>query len=537
MARPRQAARGLFKIGCLDSQEADLKIPSGSVPSIMRTGPALGAVAAVTLFGLAVIPAAHAQDQDAAAPPAEAQRSLEKKRQELDAAQSKEKTIESDVAGLDAERERLNTELLETARLIQKSEGQLTSIEGRLDELATQENQLRGSLGTRHGQIAKLLSALQRMGRNPPPVLMTRREDALKMVRSAMMISSAFPELKDQALALSERLEDLVRIMTDIRQEGERLRSETARLNEGRARLTGLMEAKKLRLVDRQQELASVRVATAEISKSVVDLSELIGKLDNTVAEKTGLGSYNEERRKSAAITIEPPPETAEPVAAEPVQGSVAAAPAPAPADVPQQPAVTSQAAAQDVSPAGASAAETQVAALQPPKLKPHIIEIAPSDAGLAGSRPARIKPEQPFQAMRAKLPLPAQGRRVLSFGERTQYGAASKGTVLETRQGAQITSPCDGWVVYAGEFRSYGQLLIINAGDGYHVLLAGMSQIDVAPGQFVLASEPVGTMSSAARGQGASIGSPVLYVEFRKDGRPIDPDPWWVAGQQKVQG
>jgi septal ring factor EnvC (AmiA/AmiB activator) len=174
---------------------------------------------------------------------------------------------------------------------------------------------------------------------------------------------------------------------------------------------------------------------------------------------------------------------------------------------------------------------------LQPPRLKPQIIEIAPSDAGLAGARPGRIKPEQPFEAMRARLPLPAQGRRVIAFGERTQYGAASKGTVIETRQAAQITSPCDGWVVYAGEFRSYGQLLIINAGDGYHVLLAGMSQIDVAPGQFVLASEPVGTMSSAARGQGASIGSPVLYVEFRKDGRPIDPDPWWVAGQQKVQG
>lgn len=504
----------------------------------MRSGPAIGAVAAVTLLGLAAAQPARAQDQDAAAPPAEAQRSLEKKRQELDAAQSKEKTLESDVAGLDAERERLNTELLETARLIQKSEGQLTSIEGRLDELSAQESQLRGSLGTRHGQIAKLLSALQRMGRNPPPVLITRREDALKMVRSAMMISSAFPELKDQALALSERLEDLVRVMTDIRQEGERLRSETARLNEARARLTGLMEAKKLRLVDRQQELASVRAATAEISKSVVDLSELIGKLDNTVAEKTGLGSYNEERRKSAAITIEPPPETTEPGTAEPAQAPAVAAPAPGPAGVTQQPVATAQAAtAQDVPAAAAPMAETQVAALQPPKLKPQIIEIAPSDAGLAGARPGRIKPEQPFEAMRAKLPLPAQGRRVLAFGERTQYGAASKGTVIETRQGAQITSPCDGWVVYAGEFRSYGQLLIINAGDGYHVLLAGMSQIDVAPGQFVLASEPVGTMSSAARGQGASIGSPVLYVEFRKDGRPIDPDPWWVAGQQKVQG
>jgi septal ring factor EnvC (AmiA/AmiB activator) len=80
---------------------------------------------------------------------------------------------------------------------------------------------------------------------------------------------------------------------------------------------------------------------------------------------------------------------------------------------------------------------------------------------------------------------------------------------------------------------------LIINAGDGYHVLLAGLSQIDVQPGQFVLTAEPVGTMSGGQRNTqtSAQVSGPVLYVELRKDGRPIDPDPWWASGQQKVQG
>ena len=157
-----------------------------------------------------------------------------------------------------------------------------------------------------------------------------------------------------------------------------------------------------------------------------------------------------------------------------------------------------------------------------------------------------------PFEKAKARLPLPAHGRRVLAFGEKTQYGSQSKGIVLETRQRAQVTAPCDGWVVYAGEFRSYGQLLIINAGGGYHVLLAGLSQIDVQPGQFVLAAEPVGTMSGGvtkaqnSRQQSKSEDrsedkdrntAPVLYVEFRKNGRPINPDPWWVESHQKVQG
>src|SRR3979409_87325 len=68
----------------------------------------------------------------------------------------------------------------------------------------------------------------------------------------------------------------------------------------------------------------------------------------------------------------------------------------------------------------------------------------------------------------------------------------AQKGIALAARAGAQVTTPCDGWVVYAGPFRSYGQLLILNAGGGYHVLIAGMERISVNIGQFVLTGEPV---------------------------------------------
>jgi septal ring factor EnvC (AmiA/AmiB activator) len=100
-----------------------------------------------------------------------------------------------------------------------------------------------------------------------------------------------------------------------------------------------------------------------------------------------------------------------------------------------------------------------------------------------------------------------------------------------------------DGWVAYADEFRTYGQLLIINAGGGYHILLAGMQRIDVNVGQFVLAGEPVAAMGASAPGDSApgnddkANGRPVLYVEFRKDGQPIDPGPWWAKSPERVQG
>jgi septal ring factor EnvC (AmiA/AmiB activator) len=92
--------------------------------------------------------------------------------------------------------------------------------------------------------------------------------------------------------------------------------------------------------------------------------------------------------------------------------------------------------------------------------------------------------------------------------------------------------------VAYADKFRTYGQLLIINAGGGYHILLAGMQRIDVNVGQFVLAGEPVAAMGVKAPGKGDKTGDQqVLYVEFRKDGQPIDPGPWWAKSPERVQG
>jgi septal ring factor EnvC (AmiA/AmiB activator) len=154
---------------------------------------------------------------------------------------------------------------------------------------------------------------------------------------------------------------------------------------------------------------------------------------------------------------------------------------------------------------------------------------------------PGRLTPAVAFASTRGTLALPVNGRMIRRFGEGDGAGGSGQGMSLATAPGAQITTPCDGWVVYSGPFRSYGQLLILNAGGGYHVLLAGMERISVSIGQFVLTGEPVATMGSASRV--ASIlatnpSQPVLYIEFRKDGAPIDPAPWWAASEgKKVRG
>src|ERR1700716_4016405 len=154
---------------------------------------------------------------------------------------------------------------------------------------------------------------------------------------------------------------------------------------------------------------------------------------------------------------------------------------------------------------------------------------------------PARMSPAIAFASAKGLFAMPVNGTRIREYGGSDGAGGVQKGISLATRVGAQVTTPCDGWGVYAGPFRSYGQLLILKAGGGDHVLIAGMERISVNIGQFVLTGEPVATMGSMS--QVASIlatnaSQPVLYVEFRKDGTPIDPGPWWAANEgEKVRG
>jgi len=162
---------------------------------------------------------------------------------------------------------------------------------------------------------------------------------------------------------------------------------------------------------------------------------------------------------------------------------------------------------------------------------------------------PGRLTPAIAFASARGRLPFPVNGTKIRDFGVPDSLGGTEKGVSIATRPATQVTAPCDSWVVYAGPFRNYGQVLILNAGSGYHVVLAGMDRISVNVGQFVLTGEPLAVMGATllgskppGNGSQAALASspdkPVLYVEFRKDGTPIDPGPWWAISKgEKARG
>lgn len=405
---------------------------------------------------------------------------LQEQQRALELSRQQEGRLEAVIEQLAREKSQLTQHLIDTAKKVQDSEAELSATEAQLTELAKKQKTIQASLTAQKSVLAKLLAALQRMGRDPPPILITEREDALKMVRSAMQLATVFPELKDKAAALAKDLADLDQTIAGIKTANAEKLAEKQKLVDEQARLDALLSQKHAEIADRQGDLDKLQAVVTEQSKSVAGLGELIAKADHALAVKGTLGDADKDLREA--------PPQAEPQAETDV-------------------AANQQGAAHAGKPWGAKVAM------------------------------ATGTPGKNFEKARGALPLPVQGKRILKFGDPSRNVGRSRGEVFQARINAQITSPCDGLVVYAGQFRTFGQLLIINAGGGYHVLLAGLGELDVEAGRAIAAGEPIGKMGPGIPAQSGEVTPPILYVEFRSRDKPINPDPWWSVQAEKVQG
>jgi len=392
--------------------------------------------------------------------------------QELDAARAQQRAaleaqtkLKLEIEAIGADRRALNQQLIDTAARVRDVEANIEATRARVKPLDEREHVFQTSLDERRAVIVEILAALQRIGRQPPPALMVRPEDALQAVRTAIMLGAVVPEMRAQADALAGDLAELLRVRNDIDAENNKLSRDLATLAHEQLRLNMLIDQRQQRQTTVEQTLDAQRQHAADLAHQVGDLKDLIGKLEQ------GLDTKTRQARIDARAIEE-------------------------------------------------DATRPDLAALKDP---------------------GRLTPAVAFAANRGHLRLPVNGARLREFGAPDGAGGTQKGLSIATHSGAEITAPCDGWVVYAGPFRSYGQLLILNAGGGYHVLLAGMERISVDLGQFVLTGEPVAVMGGGSQvstvvATGAK--QPVLYVEFRKDGTPIDPSPWWAANEgEKVRG
>lgn len=446
-----------------------------SLLPIARSIPArAGLAAAVLCLALAPAPAAFASEAEV----------LEQQRMETadERAELMDRIALSDerIAALSAEiealkkdHETLTAALLRTADAERRLSGEIERRVERLDELAAQRDYLRNSLMARREVLAEVLGALQRMGRNPPPAILVRPDDALSSVRSAIMLGAVVPELRAETEVLIADLNELARLAASMEAERGRLTEAMTRQIVERQRMNMLAEEKRRLQVRSEAQLSREQERAAELAEQAGSLEELIASLEAEIVSVREAERLARERAEAERLA------EAERRAAE-----------------------------ADLDPAPGPTDETDMAA-------------------------ASQFAAAPFAALSGQVPLPVHGRIVARYGQDDEAGGRLSGDIVRTHSGAIVTAPSDASVLYAGPFRSYGQLLILNAGEGYHLVLAGMSRISVRLGQSVVAGEPIGAMGEARVASIATSGDeesgPELYVEFRKEGKPVDPAPWWA--------
>jgi septal ring factor EnvC (AmiA/AmiB activator) len=158
----------------------------------------------------------------------------------------------------------------------------------------------------------------------------------------------------------------------------------------------------------------------------------------------------------------------------------------------------------------------------------------------LALANVARTAPAVPFDSAKGFLDFPVTGVNVINFGDSDGFGGVSKGLSIVTRANADVLAPADGTVLYSGDYLNYGQIVILDAGQDYTILLAGLASVNVQPGQFVKMGDGVGAMGSRTIGRtvatSAGASRPTLYVEMRNKTAPIDPTGWWASPDNPTQ-
>lgn len=392
--------------------------------------------------------------------------------------------------------------LLTPAGTYAQDRGDLNRLEGEIQSQRSREAEL-----TRKSEV--LAADLAEMRQRAIGAARATQDSESLLTRLERKLRQAQDDLRRQEEALAKRRQEIGGTLIAL----ERLSRNPPRallLSPGKpmevVRQAMLLRTSLPIIQDRAEEL---RMGIVELAKTRDDidnqLSELKGAstlytdqrelLDNLIERKAGLLKETEAERKRIAQRLKRLTEQA-----ETLKELFAKLEEERPSPPPAAPAPGEH--------AGKPSTEQQTAALTLPR--PSALRRFPDNGSIT---------------------LPVRGELSRHYGDHTPYGNAAKGITIETRPAAQVVAPYDGKVVFAGPFRGYGQILIIEHSGGYHTLLSGMERVDTGVGQWLLAGEPVGVMAKPGDG------SPRLYFELRREGQPVNPLPWFAEYRGKERG
>ncbi|CDB53195.1 MAG: murein hydrolase activator EnvC family protein [Alphaproteobacteria bacterium] len=385
---------------------------------------------------------------------------LAKMEREVQAQNLEHKKLQAQATQISLELTRISKDMIASAKQIQNSEEKISRMESELETLRADLKKAEENFVVEDDNLIKTLSALQNLALKPTEALFVQPLTPVEIIRSAMLLREAVPYLQENATRIREDLEKIENQKNLVEKQVARIIRQKKILENEHEQMKALVQRKSK--IRNAVEIKSVKAKkkVERLASQANDLRDLLNKLEKQRQEK--LRRQEEERRRLAEL----------------------------------------------------KAAEARRAAEETKKLeekqRADLIKFKPEVINEVGEN---------FVKAKGHLLRPARGPVVTAYGEQMSKGVTSKGIIIKTRSQAQVISPYDGTVIFAGPFRGYGNLIIIEHGQGYLSLLAGLEEVDCELGQMLLAGEPVGQMPES--------GDTRLYVELRKDNHPINPLTW----------
>jgi len=432
----------------------------------MRRGPRS------SLLGLIALLPAVVQ----AAPPPEKQEATRRELQEAEEARAAQLAAQKEAAAraaqAAAEEQRLGMERVEAAARLRQAEAVTAEAASRLDDLSRRRREAEARLNARAEALQPVLPLIQRLALYPAETLLAVPAPAENRLRGVMVLHGLTRHLEADAEALRQEQAALDEATRAVRAEAPRFAAALAAQSAQAEALERQLAA--ARALRRQQEGAS-DAAARRAAHEAMRAETLRGVLAALEAQRKA----EEAREKAEAERTERERRRTENAAERKRR---------------------------------AAEAERERRESDSARVKAATVTLAPAARGL----------------VRGQMTPPVAGRIVRAWGEGTDAGP-STGISYQAAPAARVVAPCGGKVMFAGQFRSYGLLLIINCGSGYHAVLAGFDRLDTRVGQSVQTGEPVGVMPAWDPGDAGR--RPSLYVELRRDGQPINPAPLLRAG------
>lgn len=464
----------------------------------------------------AAFPAAGAAAGAAMAGAADPTGDLRQTEQELRRRDDERRALDERAVRLEEERLWLSAQLVALAEEARKRDVELAELESALADLRREEAAKAAAAESERLRLAGLLAALQRLSRAPPEIGLFRPDAPADIMRSALALRNLTAALREQAAALTAALDAAADMRRRLEDQQSRVLAFRQDLD-ARAQQIAVLSAKReaaARQTDADRLAAAQR--TARLTAQAADLRQLMEKIEQerraaqATAQKRDAERQENERRVAAQAAV------AQAQIAQAQEAARLAAEMEAQkrdAERRAQEAAREETARQEA----LKKEEAQKKELERKAAEAQKAESAAAQAALLGS---------------SGLQRPAVGRLAARFGQIDRTGAESRGVAIEARAGAPVVAPAGGSIMYAGPFRNFGLILIVEHGNGYHSLLAGLGRIDVSVGRHVAAGEPLGALPPPDED-----GMKELYFELRSNGRPVDPERGFADKQGKGHG